>query len=71
MNEVHVLIEVRGGTVVSIAGHEGLRVSILDWDNFKNDPDYYLEEEGSAGWYEPDVIMSKEEIESYVEQETN
>ena len=70
MNEVYVLIEVRGGIVISVSGAENVRVAILDHDNFDNDPSYYANEEGIVGWYQVDEIMNKEEIIKYVEQET-
>jgi hypothetical protein len=68
MEEVHVLIEIMGGTVVCVSGNENVRVGIFDHDNFENDPKRYHEEEGSVGWYEVDQVKTKEEIEAHTEE---
>ena len=68
MGKVHVLIEIKGGTVICITGNKNVEVGIFDHDNFENDPIRYHEEEGSVGWYVVDEVKTKEEIEAYTEE---
>ena len=68
MEEVHVLIEIRGGNIINVSGNKNVRVGIFDHDSFENDPIRYHEEEGSVGWYVVDEVKTKEEIEAYTEE---